>query len=392
MIKNIGKITGSNFVYFGTMWLMFAFTSHYYGLTIMGIMALSASFCAPLLVLIGLSPRQSIVSGVIDDYLQYNFLRLSFLVIVGVLFGCCSFFFINDKYNFRVFLLFSIFKFIESYYEFEYAEKTLNKNFTYISKNQIVRSLQLLIFVVVSYITKSIIFSISSIIIYNILIIIKTTNYPIRLRFDFSYLRNIGNSIFMMSLSSFFVLFFLNTPRYFLASVGIKDVAIYSGLVNIVTIIRMLMQSYLNTMIPFLLDYIKEKDIYKFNSFIIKTIMFLIVVSFVFSAIYIMCGSDILKLIYGKEFYVTNFTALFSIGYAFFLCTSMVMNSALISFREIKAQFSIAIFLTILSIILSYILVSKLKINGAFLALNIICSVQAFISYIVVKKRVKYDR
>ncbi|MCS0355054.1 hypothetical protein, partial [Vibrio diabolicus] len=232
MFKILAKVLSGNIIYFGSSWLMLAFTSTYYGIEEMGVMGLSISVCAPLLLLFGLSPRQLVVTGVIKNRMMFQSSRNSLLFIFSLTLIPMSMVLIDQEYI-LVFFLFSIFKVVESIYELEYAWLTKAKDFERIFFIQKFRSIQLVLFILTSVFTYSLKLSIIIIIIFNLLLMIKL-NVKFTLGFKIKEVLSNVKISSLVSISSFITLLYLNMPRYYLSIDGLYVVGIFTGLVNII--------------------------------------------------------------------------------------------------------------------------------------------------------------
>ncbi|MEZ9903894.1 lipopolysaccharide biosynthesis protein [Vibrio breoganii] len=374
MIKTLFKVVSSNFIYFGAMWFLLAFVSRFYGLAEMGILSLSIAISTPIILLFGMSPRQTIVTGVVNEYHKYKNNRNITLLFALLLLIMGSYITIENEMYCSIFILFSIFKFIESYYETTYAIKTKNKDFNYISALQLIRSGQVLVFIIVSYISDSLVSSIISLILYNLsLILFIKESHLIDKSLEIGDVISTLKKTIPISLAGFLTLLFLNTPRYFIANISITDVALYSGLVNIVAIIRMAIQSYLNTILPYLTDAIKQGNRTLYFKMLIKGMLSIFIISIFTFIIYTIVGNELFQYIYGSEFKVNSLTVYLCILYGSLLCMAMVMNNALTSLKKFRAQLNNSFLLNIMSFTLSLIIIPSKHIDGAFVVLIFVC-------------------
>ncbi|WP_170967857.1 lipopolysaccharide biosynthesis protein, partial [Vibrio kanaloae] len=382
------KIMSSNFIYFGAMWFLLAFSSHFYGMESMGVMSLSISISAPIILFFGMSPRQSIVTDVIVNYKEYNESRVVTLFMSWAFLSLASLFLFGVDEYIYTFILFTTFKFIEGYFETDYAIKTKNKDFDFISKFQVIRSVQVFIFIIFSFLYESIEIAIIAMISYNI-IVIKLTKEMLLLNIKFDRViiyDNLKRTI-PISLAACLTILYLNSPRYFLANVGIKELALYSGLINIVAIIRMGIQSYLNTILPFLTESVNNKETRKLFNILVKGVVSIGLVSVLFLSAYYIFGNHILFLLYGNDFVVTNSNVYLCIVYGTLLCLAMIMNNILTSLREFDKQLAFSILLSSLSFALSFILIPKFGLNSSFIILIILCIIQIVLCSRIIFKR-----
>lgn len=377
------------------MWLLFSITSHYFGLDMMGVLALAAAVSAPILLLAGMSPRQTMVTKVIEDFNYFNIARVITLSIVYVFTGLISFFFVEQKY-YVTFLLFLLFKFVETYYDFEYSLHLINKNFNKICKSMLYRSMQLVVFVFFSITTNSLIISIVAMVVYN-LILITITCRPAGFKFiKLALVYEMFTKTKLISISSFLTLLFLNTPRYFLSNDGLTGLAIFSGLMNFVTVLRMLMQSYLNVVLQYLREMYVQDEKKSYVRLLMKPMYISTILCGVSLLFYIVSGNKLFKMVYGDSFNVDSSTVYAAIFFSLFLSFAMILNTALTSLSEFNFQFKISTVLTVLSFVLSYIFITNMRLDvlGAFIVLCISCILQSILIVIAIiqsRRKTKND-
>ena len=388
MFKILAKVLSGNIIYFGSSWLMLAFTSTYYGIEEMGVMGLSISVCAPLLLLFGLSPRQLVVTGVIKNRMMFQSSRNSLLFIFSLTLIPMSMVLIDQEYI-LVFFLFSIFKVVESIYELEYAWLTKAKDFERIFFIQKFRSIQLVLFILTSVFTYSLNLSIIIIIIFNLLLMIKL-NVKFTLGFKIKEVLSNVKISSLVSISSFITLLYLNMPRYYLSIDGLYVVGIFTGLVNIINVMRLVVQSGTQSLLPFLSDSYIENKKTKFVKLIFKQLAFILLVSSISFAFYILTEDKALRIIYGNDFVVEDGLIKLTLIYGFTLCVAMILNHAVTAMQLFKHQLYISSFLCISMITIGSLLVKTYSINGAFLSLIFISLIQILLLSISISRELSF--
>lgn len=389
MFKILAKVLSGNIIYFGSSWLMLAFTSKYYGIEEMGVMGLSISVCAPLLLLFGLSPRQLVVTGVIKNRMIFQSSRNSLLFIFSLTLIPISIVLIDQEYI-LIFFLFSIFKVVESIYELEYAWLTKERNFGKIFLIQKIRSIQLVFFILTSVFTHSLNLSIIIIITFNFLLMIR---FNVRFTLGFKIKEILSNVKIssLVSISSFITLLYLNMPRYYLSIDGLYVVGIFTGLVNIINVMRLIVQSGTQSLLPFLSDsYVGNKKT-NFVKLILKQLAFILLVSFLSFVFYVFTEDKALRLIYGNDFVVEDGLIKLTLIYGFTLCVAMILNNAVTAMKLFKSQLYISSFLCVSMITIGSLLIKNYGINGAFISLIIISLIQILLLSISMSRELFFN-
>lgn len=380
MYKKVFSILSGNILYFGSIWFLLVFVAREYSIEHMGVIGLATAICAPIFSLLGLSPRQSIVTEVVKDGYSFGLLRKFFLIGITIIIGITSFYFVETKY-YLLFILYCIFKCQESLYEYYYAVYTKEKKFNEISKSQLIRTFQVFFFIIATYITKSIEISVISILVFNFFILLK---YKAKTAEGFVFnILELRKSL-VISISAFLILIYLNVPRYFLSLEGFYNLGILAGLINIVTLARLLVQSVSQTMLPYLVSYTKSKDSNSFKKLYIKFSLLIIFAGLIGSGMISLLGSAPLVFIYGDDFEVKNIDIYLAVVYATVLCLAMLSNLAMTAMMKHVFQLWFSLLLLVLSLILSLWLVSTYLISGVLVSLIAV----SFIQYLVLNYRI----
>ncbi|WP_324036674.1 lipopolysaccharide biosynthesis protein [Aeromonas caviae] len=385
MLRIIAKVLSGNILYFGSSWLMLAFTSKYYSIEAMGVMGLSISICAPLLILFGLSPRQLIVTGVVSDKKSYLGSRNVLLITCFVIIITTSYFLVDEQY-YLIFSLFSFFKILESLYDFEYACFSKEKMFDRIIKIQKVRSFQLVIFIAASLWISDLNIALISIIFFNFIII-----YKFKISFLISFnVRQLFSNIRLsgvISIATFVTLLYLNLPRYFLSANSLYIVGIFTGLVNIINVMRLIIESSTQSLLPFLTERFNTKEYIGFKKIIKKQVSSILLLTAIVLITYLLFGGVIFNVIYGNDFIVDNATVILAIIYGFCLCTAMVFNNAATAVKIFNRQLYISLTLCVFMLSIGGYLINLYSVSGAFISLIISSMAQSLLLAGLVSKR-----
>lgn len=385
MLRILAKVLSGNILYFGSSWLMLAFTSKYYSIEAMGVMGLSISICAPLLILFGLSPRQLIVTGVVSDKKSYLGSRNCLLITYAIIIIITSYFLIGDRYS-LVFALFSLFKILESLYDFEYACFSKEKMFDSIFKLQKIRSCQLIIFIAVSLCANDLNIALLSIIIFNFFVV-----YIYRISFAISFnMKQLVSNIRLsgvISIATFVTLVYLNLPRYFLSANSLYVVGIFTGLVNIINVMRLIVESGTQSLLPFLTERFNKKEYVDFRKIIKKQITSILLLSVIVLFTYILSGNVVFKFIYGHDFLVEKSTVILAILYGFTLCIAMVVNNAATAVKIFNRQLYISFLLCVFMLSIGGYLIKLYGVSGAFISLIICSMAQSLLLAVLVSKK-----
>lgn len=385
MLRILAKVLSGNILYFGSSWLMLAFTSKYYSIEAMGVMGLSISICAPLLILFGLSPRQLIVTGVVSDKKSYLGSRNCLLITYAIIIIITSYFLIGDRYS-LVFALFSLFKILESLYDFEYACFSKEKMFDSIFKLQKIRSCQLIIFIAVSLCANDLNIALLSIIIFNFFVV-----YIYRISFAISFnMKQLVSNIRLsgvISIATFVTLVYLNLPRYFLSANSLYVVGIFTGLVNIINVMRLIVESGTQSLLPFLTERFNKKEYVDFRKIIKKQITSILLLSVIVLFTYILSGNVVFKVIYGHDFLVEKSTVILAILYGFTLCIAMVVNNAATAVKIFNRQLYISFLLCVFMLSIGGYLIKLYGVSGAFISLIICSMAQSLLLAVLVSKK-----
>ncbi|HGS4564177.1 TPA: lipopolysaccharide biosynthesis protein [Vibrio cholerae] len=387
MFRILTKVLSGNILYFGSTWLMLAFTAKFYSIELMGVMGLSTAICAPLLLLFGLSPRQLVVTNIINVDDRFIGSRNTLLFLLTIFISILSFFYVDKEYQ-QAFLLFSFFKIFESCYELNYAVLTKAKDFAKLTSLQRVRSIQLFVFIIISLISNSMELSLIGVIIFNIIILAYEKNkfyFELDIRSVFYLIRISG----FISLASFVTLVYLNMPRYFLTGIDLFTLGIFTGLVNIVNVVRLVVQSMTQSLLPYLSESYRNNDLIYFKRIINKQIGVVLVISILTVCIFYFLGKEIFYFLYGKNFKVDDMVVYIAITYGLFLSLAMIFNNAATSIRIFKKQLALSLLLLLIMGSIGFLLISKYAVFGAFFILFLCSVIQSLTLAILIKNKIK---
>lgn len=252
----------------------------------------------------------------------------------------------------------------------------------------------ILFFITICY-TKNICISVFYIVLVNFIGLIYDIQkykklYDERIKLDFSNVFKLLKNAFSLFVFSFLIIFINNCQKY---------VAVYfvnNQLQNVLGIIIMpatmltLCGQYLIS--PYLTKFAKlnkNKDMINFKKLLLKLLLVFVILGLIILCIAFLLGIPVLNIIYGINLNNYKLSFLLIIIASIFYAISTIISNCLTVLKRNNEQLIIYIISSLLSLLVSIVLISKFKVNGAAYAYLITMIIHFILSTILIKKYTK---
>ena len=272
-----------------------------------------------------------------------------------------------------VIMLLIFFKALDAFSESIYAIIQKNDELYKVGISLILKGVvATVVFIVVDILTKNIIFSILSLIV-SIILIIIFYDFLVVKKYDFKLKKinvNIIKKIFVFGfwtfLFSFLTQYLINAPKYAIDNYLSNDLQTIYGIISMPATIMILVTGFI--IHPFLLkinDCVDSKKYKKLNDIVIKMSLAILVIDLFGLLLCYFIGIPILNMMYGirLEKYL-NSLLIIILGSGLFAIT-LIISNALIAMRKTMSQTIIYIIVSIIAFFLTKILVKNYMIVGA---------------------------
>lgn len=326
------------------------------------------------------------------DYLINRILSCFIMLVVSVIFVMLKNYDLSKQ---MVIYSLCFLKMLEAFVDVLYGYFQKENNLYKVGISLTVKNvLGLIAFIVVDLICNNVILSIISFIVIYVLVMIfydfKNIEFKKIKKMDTNF-KNIF-SIFVNGFAtfavSFLTIYIINSSKYAIDNYMSDDLQAAFGIIIMPATVMILVAQFI--IHPFLVkitEELKSKNYKNVNLIIIKICGVILLIGLIGIIIAYIFGIPVLEIIYNvplKKYCLD--LCMILLGATFYACTS-VINTVLIASRHTLIQMIIYILISIFTLIMANILVSKLGVFGAslnFLLTMILCLVSFIITYIII--------
>lgn len=318
-----------------------------------------------------------------NEYIGARVVTAILMMIIAILFTAINHY---DFYKTIVVILLCLSKALECFSDVYYGIMQKHGRLNIVGKSLFMKAFfGILIFAITLYFTKNLVYSILTLIIVNVLIIIfydliKVSKFDtIKPKFDSKKIFSILFVCFAIFAFSFLSLLNVNFPKYSIdAMLPSASQTIYGIIVMPATAITLLCQFTIQPALTRLANYFKNKDLANFNKLIILMCLLITFFTAIFEILCYFFGIWGLNLLYGLELSVYKYDLLIVVFGSLFSSIALVLSAVLTTIRITWIQLLIFVLDTILAIIISPFLLKYYGISGACYAYAIIMFFQLF--------------
>lgn len=318
---------------------------------------------------------------VANDNKKYNFndlfsYRLFTTLLSLILIIIFSFFNKFDNYKILIIIMMMIIKSIDSISDCIYGEIHKNEKLYHVGISLTVKAIiGVLSFLIIDLLTNNLVLSLITYLIINILFLlvydikILKQDYKEIFKFNKDKFRYIFIDCISIFLFSFISNLLCNSQKLILTYFVSNEIQSIFGIIIMPATVLSLVGGYLiNPYITKFMEYRDNKDAKNFNNLFVKLNMVIIVCGILcIIGGYILCV-PVLNFVYGLDLGQYRFLIILILIGATFLANTNIASSCLTVLNCNNKQLIVYIVTSIISIILSYILISKQLINGAVYA------------------------
>lgn len=322
-----------------------------------------------------------------SDFVFHRIISSIIMLIISILFGI-----INKYANTKmlVFVLLCILKSIEAICDVFHGIIQKNNRLDIVGKSLFLRSvLNIILFLVVDILTKSLILSTISLIVIDVIVLLLIDfRYSLKYKekftkFNYHAIYKIFSLGFFTFGFSFIANYLVNAPRYAIDSIMSEEYQTIFGIIVMpATIIMLINQFIIQPLITTLKNDYSDKDKKSFITLIIK----IIIVTITTGLISIICayflGIPVLNMLYGIKLNNYLYSLLSILLGATLYTIANVLSNSLIILRKTKIQLILYIITSIFAFLISYKLVNLFGFNGAIYSYVLIMSM-LLILYII---------
>lgn len=332
------------------------------------------------------------------EYRALRVVTVLLMVFIGIVFVFMSGY---ELEKLIICLLLILFRVIDNLSETYQGEFQIQGRLDIGSKSVIIRNvLAMIAFLITDCITKNIIISTAVLFITNLILFfmydIKKMKLFSKDKIDFntSSLKILLKECFPICISTLLSLYITNAVKYAIDNFGDYDMQTYYNIIYLPTFtINLASLFIIKPMFKAFGEYWNENKIEKFTKMILILIVLIMVVTMIIEFVCMFLGIPILNFIYGLDLqnYKTDLLILVLSGG--FYSITILMLSVSTTIRKQKSTTIVYIIVSLISLLLSNIMVSKLGMRGASIANVIITVILAtmligiYLKEIIVKKK-----
>lgn len=366
------------------------------GIETAGIFSIAYATACILYTLALYSGRLCQVTDIENKIKDKDYIANRALTCIIMLIGATVFLGIKQYSGFKtgIFALLAVFKALEAFSDILYG--IMQKNGILYKAGQSLTMkgvIGVILFGIIDFFTKNLIYSCISLIIVNVLVLIIFDYLLIskmlidkKDKVNKSNVLHILKSEFFVFVNSFAGIYILNAPKYAIDTFLTEDIqAIYGYIMMPATVMTLFTQFIVMPVLGKLKDLYEKKEFKSFNSLTFK--IKLIVIAFGGFAVLaaFLLGPEFLGLIYGVELLDYRMNLCVIIGSYIFYAISYINLVTLTTIRYTFVQFIIYIISMIIAFVGSNILVKNYGINGATFSCTLTLALQ-FVMYSIITK------
>lgn len=306
-----------------------------------------------------------------------------------------------DIYKILIFILINIFRCIEAFSESIYAIIQKKGNLYQVGRSLFAKAVGgILIFLIVDLLTNSVIYSIISLIITNILILVF---YDLRnakkigiakSKFNFKTNFDLLKTGFFTFILTFLGIYLINVPRYAIDDILTNEIQTVFGIIIMpATFMSLLGQYIIQPSLTKLSSSIERKDYITLNKTITNLILIIVGLGISVFGIAYFLEAPILGIVYAIDLNPYFISMMIIMAGAIMYSLSSILSYILITFRKTGIQAITYTVVSILATILAYNLVAKNEIIGASITYTITMTIIAilFLIYLLINMK-KYKK
>lgn len=295
-----------------------------------------------------------------------------------------------DIFKSIIFILLTTYKALEAFSDVIYGILQKNEKLEIVGKSLFYKSLiAIVLFIITELITKNMIFSILSIIIINVIVMViydfrnskKFINLSVKT--DNKNIIKIFKFGFYTFAIAFLGMYVLNAPKYAIDSFLENNYQTIFGIIVMpATVMALLAQFLIHPYLNIILKLYENKEFSALKKLIFKLISCIFGFGLISSILAYTLGPQVLGLIYGLDLNAYRIGLLIIIIAATLYTIGVIYSSVLTAIRETFSQFVIYIIMTIVAYIVSNICTKIGRIDGAVWSYFLIMLVQ-FLMYTI---------
>ncbi len=370
-----------NVTFQASQWLILATLAKLGNVNMVGQYALALAISTPIMILMNLQLRTIQATDTENKYKFYDFFNIRFYsnILFIVIIVIIIYFMKYDNYVSVVIIIISTTKVVESFSDLIYGYNQKYENMKGIAISQILKGvISFSLFSISLYISNDLrIASLGILSAYLLILFFIDIRILINYHVKFFQLNNKVNFKLIkvaLPLGIVLLLSSLNTniPRFFIERIGgSEQLGYFAAISYLIVAGNTIIVSLGQTAAPRLAKYVANKQFEKFISLLKRLLCIGGILGLFGLIVIILFGGNLLELAYTKDYAMYNnlFILLMFVGSMDYI--SSFFGYGLTALRNFNIQPKIAIFWTLNSLILSFILIPPLGLNGAGFALLI---------------------
>lgn len=331
------------------------------------------------------------------DYIVSRVTSCLVMIILGIAFT------IIKKYDFYksiIFIILIVYKAIESFSDVFYGILQKNNMLDKVGKSCFYKALaSLLIFFIVDFTTKDLLFSCSTIVLVFLLGTIlydfrntqKLINKEENLNFE-SVISIFKDGFFAFAIT-FLGLYMTNAPKYAIDNFLTEDIqAIFGIIIMPATVMGLFAQFLIHPYLNEIFEAYKMNQYDKIKKILYKIIFIILLCGIVCSILGYLIGTQVLGFIYGINLLAYREVLFIILIGATLYTMAGVISPILTTMRHTKIQFAIYGIISVIEFLLCNILAQKLEMAGATISYFVTMFIYFIIFYIVSMKVINIKR
>ena len=374
LVNNIVYSSAGSIVYTFCQWLLTVIIIRICGYVDSGYYALAITI-TNVFYSISLWGVRSFQIADVDDkynYSDYFYNRILTSLISILLFS--TFILINSYTTEKaiIIIFYMIYKIVDSFYDFYDAICQKNMRMDIVSISMITRSiLSIVVFTVICFKFKSVLFAIISMIIVSIMFLyfynyhFCKKNLQLNYELDKKKVFQLLIVCLPLMLSGFIISFNLMIPKYIFEKMsGSELLGIYTTVTSPALIVQLTAQTVLAPLLPMLANYFSKKAYRDFNNIIKKFLLLsfiILIIAFVGIGLF---GNWAIGFIYGANLCKYTYLLYLSALSSFFTIVSWLISYILLLVNRIKIQLLASSISAVVCFVVAYPCIKLLGLNG----------------------------
>jgi O-antigen/teichoic acid export membrane protein len=384
MKKNLSWLFVANLFKGFYQWALLIIIVKFLSTQEVGLFTLAYAITAPFFMFSNLQLKSIYVVDHRRNSYDFNYFLIRILSVIIVILFIFLYSYINN-YNILIIILVTIIKAVESFFDIIHSNFQKQEKMEFMSRSIILQSIcSLIVFVITLYLTKSLILSLTSIIVtllfilflYDIRILFKINKINLRYllfikkhiyhKTNLKFLKQLIFNALPLGLAVFIGSYLTNLPRIYVEKyLGIEQLAFFGAMSYMTIGFFQLLLPIQIVLRPKLAKFLKNRDYKNFNKYLLYAIIVTIFFGLFLEIVFVNFGDYIIYKIYNKDYIDYSYILILLILAQILITITSYFNIAIQAYHIFKLQLIISILILIPSYLVGIFFITTYKMTGA---------------------------